>query len=82
MELPIFHFSKKIGDQIGFHGMMMIGMLAYIIRAFGYTVLTASTNYILLVLELLHGVTFALMWSAAVEYVKSPYLEMKFAATS
>ena len=46
--------------------MMIIAMVSFIIRMFGYTLLTKSTlNYILL-LELCHGLTFAMMWTASV----------------
>ena len=46
--------------------MMAIALISFVIRMFGYTWLTKSTlNYILL-LELLHGLTFGLMWTASV----------------
>ena len=35
-----------------------------------YTLLTPKTVWYVLGLEALHGVTFALMWTAAVEYSK------------
>ena len=42
----------------------------YSIRSFGYTILTVETRYYILILETLHGLTFALLWSASVEYGK------------
>jgi Na+/melibiose symporter-like transporter len=70
IEFPMFHYNQKIAQRLGHHGMMMTALLAYSIRSFGYTLLTTETRYYILFLEALHGVTFALLWSAAVEYGK------------
>ena len=40
-------------------------MLTYIIRAYGYTLLTHDTRFYILGLEILHGFTFAGMWISA-----------------
>ena len=70
-ELPIFYYTDVLLKKIGTDGMFIISMVAYVIRAFGYTLLTQETVWYVLFLEVLHGVTFALMWSAAVEFSKS-----------
>ena len=65
-EVPIFYYGKEILNFLGPATMMIIAMVSFIIRMFGYTLLTKSTlNYILL-LELCHGLTFAMMWTASV----------------
>jgi len=45
-------------------------MLTYIIRAYGYTLLTHDTRFYILGLEILHGFTFAGMWISVVDYAK------------
>ena len=68
-ELPIFYYGKSILKTMGPQVMMAIAMVAFLIRMFGYAILTKETlNYILL-LELLHGLTFAMMWTATVSIV-------------
>ena len=65
-ELPLFYYGKDILNFLGPPTMMAIALISFVIRMFGYTWLTKSTlNYILL-LELLHGLTFGLMWTASV----------------
>ena len=69
LELPIFYHGQKILKNIGPQVMMAIALLAFLIRMFGYTLLTTETvNYILL-LECLHGITFGMMWTATVSIV-------------
>ena len=68
-ELPIFYYGKLVLKIMGPQVMMAIAMIAFLIRMFGYALLTKETvNYILL-LELLHGLTFAMMWTATVSIV-------------
>lgn len=69
-ELPIFWYAKDLLHKFGHHGMFALSMVAQLIRLFGYTVLTEDTRWYILCLEILHGVTFACMWTAAVEYAK------------
>lgn len=67
-ELPIFHYSKHLLSTWGHDKLFMIAMVAYIIRAFGYTMLTVSTVHWVLALEIFHGITFACMWIASVDF--------------
>jgi MFS family permease len=46
----------------------MVAMLAYIVRVFGYTILTSKTVGWVLLLEILHGITFACSWTAAIDF--------------
>lgn len=70
-ELPIFLYTDALLNLLGVDGMFVFSMIAYVVRAFGYTYLTKKTVWYVLIFEALHGFTFALMWSAAVEYAKS-----------
>jgi MFS family permease len=53
---------------MGHDALFMSAMLAYIVRAFGYTLLTPSSVHWVLVLEILHGITFACMWIASIDF--------------
>jgi MFS family permease len=69
-ELPIFAYTDSLLKSLGHDGMFTLAMLAFCVRCYGYTLLTEETKWWILALEALHGVTFALMWSAAVEFAK------------
>jgi hypothetical protein len=43
LELPIFHYSEVILRTMSHDAMLMVSMLAYIIRVYGYTLLTPET---------------------------------------
>ena len=69
-EIPIFYYSEWVLTKLSNDVLFLTAMVAYGLRVWGYSLLTPATvNYVLL-LELLHGITFACMWIAAVEYVK------------
>lgn len=67
-ELPIFHYSQTLLRTMGHDVLFATSMLAYIVRAFGYTWLTPSTVQWVLALEVLHGITFACMWIASIDF--------------
>ena len=67
-ELPIFYYSKTLLRTAGHDFLFVISMVAYFIRAFGYTWLTPSTVHWVLALEVLHGITFACMWIASIDF--------------
>ena len=70
LELPIFWYSGKLLRVLGHDALMCIALFAYSIRANGYAFLTHDTVWWVLALELLHGLTFACMWIAAVDRSK------------
>ena len=49
--------------------MVLLSLLAYALRVFGYSCLQPHTVWALLALEPLHGITYALSWTAAVDKV-------------
>ena len=53
--------------------MFVLALAAYAGRVYGYTRLTPATVWWLLALEVLHGVTFGLAWTAAVDYAKAAF---------
>lgn len=70
-ELPIFQCGAALLKHVG-HELMVLGALAaYAVRVYGYTRLEAHTVWWVLALEPLHGITFALAWTAFVDKVKA-----------
>jgi hypothetical protein len=78
-EVPFFFFSDKIVKALTPHGVLVLASWCLALRLLLYS---AIPNYpaleLILPVELLHGVTYACMWSAAVAYgayVAPPHLE-------
>mmetsp|Transcript_17956 Transcript_17956/g.57237 ORF Transcript_17956/g.57237 Transcript_17956/m.57237 type:complete len:376 (+) Transcript_17956:609-1736(+) len=70
-EVPIFHFGDALLRTLGHEAMVLLSLLAYALRVFGYSCLQTHTVWALLALEPLHGITYALSWTAAVDKVKA-----------
>ena len=71
-EIPIFYYCKYLINKVGLIGLLSLSHFAYFIRVYMYTLLPRRDNgkyawYILLI-EPLHGLTFAGLWIASVEY--------------
>eukprot|EP00934_Nitzschia_sp_Nitz4_P000226 Nitzschia sp. Nitz4//scaffold1_size375055//288774//290303//NITZ4_000313-RA/size375055-processed-gene-0.457-mRNA-1//-1//CDS//3329541156//226//frame0 len=69
-ELPIFWYASKFMEHLGHDGMIMLAMFCFVARVFGYTLLTPSTKWLVLVLESMHGVTFACFWVVSTDISK------------
>ncbi|CAM9636771.1 unnamed protein product [Choristocarpus tenellus] len=65
-ELPCFYFSDLLIEKAGFRGTMTLTEVAYIVRFAYYSQL--RDPWMVLPIEPLHGLTFALMWSVTVQY--------------
>jgi len=63
-EIPIFHFTEAITLRFGCTWMLIIGQLAFVVRVFGYTLVSGPV--MILFLEPLHGITYGLIQSASV----------------
>jgi len=63
-EIPIFHFTEAIILRFGCTWMLIIGQLAFVVRVFGYTLVSGPIWIIFL--EPLHGITYGLIQSASV----------------
>ena len=68
LEIPLFQNSKALLAIWGHDGLFVAGMLAYAVRVIGYTMLTPETVHWVLLLEVMHGITFACIWSASVDF--------------
>lgn len=66
-EIPLFAYAPVLLKNIGAPILMVIGALAYVVRAFGYAIVPSA--WCVLFLEPLHGITYAAVESASVAYV-------------
>ena len=67
-ELPVFFYAHKLLDIFGINVLFITAQLAFIIRTFLYTFLTKENILWVLPIELLHGLTFANMWTSATQF--------------
>lgn len=68
--IPIFQNAAWFLRVVGHHRLMLLSQFCYFTRVVGYTLLRPQTAYFILVLETLHGFTFAALWIAAVEQTR------------
>ena len=68
-EIPLFAMSDKIMKKFSTTQLMVVAHLAYGLRVFGYTWIPSEMPYLILLLEPLHGVTFALKQLVSVTVV-------------
>ena len=65
-EIPIFLYSKQLLDRWGAKALLALSMVGTVIRAFALVAMTEPWH--VLPISLLHGPTFAAMWTAGVAY--------------
>lgn len=68
-EIPVFFISGYIIGRIGHVGALYLTFLCYALRFFLYSILT--NPWTILPVELLHGITFALMWATSTSYARA-----------
>jgi PPP family 3-phenylpropionic acid transporter len=66
-EMPVLFFSGRLLERWRPTGLLVVSLLAYAARAFAYSIM--GTPELVLPIQLLHGLTFALMWAAGVTYM-------------
>jgi len=66
-ELPVFHYAEKLIAH-GFVPIYTACHLLMALRCILYSQLPAQLPWVVLLIEPFHGVTFAAMWAASVEY--------------
>jgi MFS family permease/Holliday junction resolvase RusA-like endonuclease len=69
-ELPIFWYASPIMKAMGHDGMFLLSMVCFVVRVYGYTWLTPTTKWCILLLESMHGVTFATFWIVTTDVSK------------
>lgn len=70
-EIPLFYYSKYIMNRVSLHNMNVIAALAYCVRVVTYTLINSDSQWLLLSVEPLHGVTFALHKLSCLHYISS-----------
>lgn len=65
--VPVFMNGGYLLARLGEDGLTLSAYFCYVVRVYGYTLLTPGTRHRILALEILHGFTFATLWVAAVE---------------
>jgi len=71
IEIPLFYYGQVFLKSFGRDLMMGIALGAYIVRVFGYTLLTPETKWWIIPLEILHGAGFSNVWLVAIDYSSS-----------
>lgn len=70
-EIPVFYFSNSILAYFGSIPLLCIATLSYAVRVVGYTLIPKSTDWEILFLEPLHGVTFGCSKLASVDFMSA-----------
>jgi PPP family 3-phenylpropionic acid transporter len=65
-EIPVFFFSAPLLRKFGARGLLLFSLIAYIVRMFAYTLMPPV--WLVLPINLLHGLTFSALWVAGVSY--------------
>ena len=69
-EIPVFYYANSLLESYGTRGMFMRAQAACAVRLF-LCYMTPATALVLLVpIQALHGLSFGLMWAAAVPYIQ------------
>jgi len=67
-EVPVFLYFKHIVAKLSLTATLTGCYFIFAIRCVLYAFLPADQPYLVLLIEPLHGITFALMWSCSIEY--------------
>lgn len=65
-EIPVFFFSALLVRRLGARGLLLLSLSAVVIRMIAYTFLPPV--WLVLPINLLHGLTFSALWVAGVTY--------------
>lgn len=65
-EMPVFFFSAWLLRKIGARGLLLLALGAYVVRLLAYTMMPPV--WLVLPINLLHGLTFSALWVAGVSY--------------
>jgi hypothetical protein len=86
--IPVYWFGKKMHDQNGAFWMFRVAQATYSVRLMGMGVISATGLHsvmlyvFLCLLQLLHGITFALVWIAATHKLNAMNTSKKKVTTS
>jgi len=80
VEVPAFSIAPLMLQRYGCGRMLLGAGVAYVIRVVGYTLIPYGKMYIVLMLELLHGVSYAGSKAGSVEFISRSIPEGREAA--
>ena len=69
IEIPIFHVAPWLLHKVGAGMLLQIASASYIVRVVGYTLIPKGHMALVLLLEPLHGVTYACAKTSSVDFV-------------
>lgn len=69
LETPVFYAAPKLLERYGPGKLLIAAGIAYVIRVVGYTLVPDGKMYIVLGLELLHGISYAGSKTGSVEFI-------------
>jgi MFS family permease len=67
-ELPVFFYSGALMKRWGARSLLVFSLFVYVIRALLISILPAA--WMILPVQLLHGLTFSITWAAGVSYAR------------
>jgi MFS_1 like family len=67
-EIPVFHVGDTMVQRYGTFGLLHAGMVCYIVRVLGYSIVPEGHSSYVLLLEPMHGITYACSHTAAVDF--------------
>jgi len=67
-ELPVFEYGDQIVKRLGFINVFSACHIVFSLRCMLYSMLPSTNPWLVLLIEPLHGLSFALMWLAAVDF--------------
>jgi PPP family 3-phenylpropionic acid transporter len=67
-ELPVFFYSGALMKRWGARPLLLVSLFFYVLRALLISILPAA--WMILPVQLLHGLTFSLTWAAGVSYAR------------
>jgi hypothetical protein len=68
-EIPLFHVASKLLETFGANALLQMAMICYMVRVLGYTIIPQGKILYVLLLEPMHGVTYACSAIGSVDYV-------------
>jgi hypothetical protein len=68
-EIPLFAVSTPLLERVGVDYLLVISMVCYVIRVFVYTLIPKAHPGLILLVEPMHGLTFACFTMASVQFI-------------
>lgn len=70
-EIPIFQIAPFLLERLGTNALLIIASVSYVVRVVGYSLVPANKAWVALLLEPLHGITYACCQTAGVDFVST-----------